>query len=188
MRVWAAVAVALFVSVGTARSVQAAPIANVTYLETSLGGGQFRYDYTVENASDPATDLGADAFDFALFFTGNVLPALSTLPSGWDMIGGAGFLDAFSQTPGAAPTGSDIGIGQSQLFSFVFDTQIGDTAFWVVFTNPDDPSTPNTAIGTTAPASPGPGPDPVPEPSTLLLLGSGLAGAWRMRRASKARS
>lgn len=157
----------------------AAPIPAFEYVETGLGGGLFQYDYTVSNLGDPIAGAGFDVFDVALFFPAATSLTSSALPSGWDIIAGTGFLDAFSLQPGPAPAGTDIGPGQSLAgFRFVFDSQVGALPFQAVLSNPVDPQNPVVYDGVTSAAAPA----PVPEPATLLLLGTGVGSAWLSRR------
>jgi len=163
----------------------ASPIATIDYLETSLGGGLFRYDYTVQNVGDPA-DLYWLTFSYAP--TSSLVSAET--PADWDLISGPGFVDTFSLLPGAAPLGADVGPGEAQSgFSLVFDSQVGRTAFQAIFTNDADPLNPLVSSGITNPASAPPG--PVPEPSSLLLLSAGIgtlaAGKRRRGRPAAAR-
>jgi hypothetical protein len=184
LRMWVGrISVVMTTVVATApQPVGATPIASLQYLETELGGGQFRYEYTLFNVADPGEDPGADAYDFALFFSPSTSLVSSNTPAGWALIGGDGFLDTFSTRPGAAPLGTDVGPGQSLAgFDFVFDGQLGSIPFQVVFANPVDPGNPHVYDGLTVAA-----PAAVPEPGSLLLLGSGvvtMALARRRRRA-----
>ena len=168
---------ALFILL-TAGSTWAAPIAALTYTETDLGGGTFRYDYVLRSLADPTTDAGVDAFDFALFFSPSVTVLDAAVPSGWDAIVGSGFLDTFSLIPGVPPGGSDVGPGgRLGPFSFVFDGRIGRIPFEVLFTDPTDPDNPFVFEGTTRPE----GKPSVPEPSSMLL-GALTAAAIAIRR------
>jgi hypothetical protein len=102
----------------------------------------------------------------------------SVIPAGWDLIAGADFLDAFSLLPGAAPFGSDIAAGSLATFSFLFDNQLSNLAFQVVFANPLDPIAPVTFNGVAK---------PVPEPMSLLLIATGFGALAVARRRRQGR-
>lgn len=150
---------------------QATPSAQPLYYEFDLGGGLWRYDYTLYNTSDPIADAGFDLFDFFLTFDPTRSLTMITLPTGWEIIAGAGLADIFSANPGPSPIGTDIAPGESLSgFSFAFNYRAGDLPFETLFVNPlGDPA---SYAGTTA---------PVPEPSTLLLLGSGVGAITYLR-------
>ncbi|HLG55441.1 MAG TPA: PEP-CTERM sorting domain-containing protein [Vicinamibacterales bacterium] len=175
----AAVAGALAIVGAEARPASAAPLASLEYIETALAGGQFQYDYFFSNLADPVTEVGFDAYDFALFFSDTTSVVTSLTPPGWTSISGPGFFDAFSFLPGLEPTGADVGPGQSlPLLRAVFDAQVGSVPFQALFTNPVDPINPVVFNGTTA-AVPT---TAVPEPTSILLLGAGLGSLVLMRR------
>ena len=161
--------------VACARSASATPIALLEYVESDLGGGRFRYDYTLTNGADPVVDAGADIYDVTVESAGNTFSDLA-LPSGWDGFGGAGFALFFAPpglelTPGASLGG----------FGFEVDGRIGAATFVASFTNPDDPANPLTFAGVASPAAA----SPVPEPSTIALVTAGFAGFLRRRRAMR---
>jgi len=172
------------VFIAGARTAVASPIASVEYVETSLGGGLFQYDYSVHNLADPATDpadAGADLYWLTLIFSPSVSLVGATTPANWDAIGGSGFVDLFSLVPGAAPAGADIGPGQLLSgFSVLLNGQIGSSAFQALFTNVADPFNPVISEGSTLPRPSDS--TPVPEPATLVLVAWGmgsLAARWR---------
>lgn len=148
---------------------QAVPTASLEYVETALGGGQFRYDYTLFNLADPIADAGYDIFDLFLIFPATAFLSATT-PLDWDNIPGPGFLATFSTMPGTPPAGADIGPGQSLSgFQVTFDSAVGNLPFQVFFTNPADLANPvpYSGVSTRAAAR-------VPEPGASLLLGGGI--------------
>jgi hypothetical protein len=150
-------------------AVRATPLASLEYVQRDLGGGLVQYDYTLLNLSDPVADAGSDAYDLFVTFSSDVSVVGTVVPTGWDIIPGAGFLDAFSLLPGLAPFGTDVGAGQQRGgFAFVFDRAIGDVAYEVVFANPLDAANPVVFGGVATPA-------PVPEPGSFALLATGIA-------------
>ncbi len=155
----------------------ATPIASLTYVETALSGGLVQYDYTLANLGDPVADAGLDLYDLTIFFSAAVDYDSGAAP--WDIIGGSGFVNAFSIAPGLPPVGTDVGPGQSLGgFRFVLTGPVGDAAFSALFFNPVDPSNPVVFDGTAAAAAPA----AVPEPATLGLIGLGAIGAVMRRR------
>jgi hypothetical protein len=176
----AALVGACLACLGSAPTADASPIASVDYVESSLGGGLFQYDYTVTSLSDPA-DAGEDIFWLTLSFASSISLVSDDTPVDWAVNGGAGFIDAFSLAIGAAPVGADIGPGQHLGgFSFVLDGQIGSSAFQALFANPADPFNPTVFDGLTTQAPTAPG--EVPEPASLLLVGSGVGSFILGRR------
>ncbi|MEW5802679.1 MAG: hypothetical protein AB1847_11325 [bacterium] len=149
----------------------AIPSASLSYIETSLGGGTWQYDYTLFNASDPIADAGYDLYDLSLNFNPSYTYTVVQLPTGWDEVDGAGFITAFSQNPGTPPVGTDIAPGEFLSgFTFQFDYQVGNLPFDVTIFNPSGPD-PIVYSGTSAS-----GTAPVPEPSPLLLFSFGFLG------------
>jgi hypothetical protein len=158
--------------ISSSAAATAAPIAALEYVETALGSGQYRYDYTLRSLADPALDAGFDIFDFSLSFSTAVTLDSSVVPADWDVISGDGFVETFSLVPGPSPTGADVGPEQSLgLFAFTFSAQIGSVPFQALFTNPDDAENPIVVSGLTAPAPV----TAVPEPASFVLFGTGLA-------------
>jgi hypothetical protein len=80
----------------------AVPFAEFTYVETDLGTGMWRYDYTLTNASDPVTDAGYDLYDVWFEFDFEATFTVLSLPTDWDLIDGTGFGESFSLVPGPA--------------------------------------------------------------------------------------
>ena len=147
------------------------PVAKTTYFEMELIGGNWRYDYTAANRSNPFLDP-LDFYDFLLFYDPSRTFLLISTPGGWSSISGAGFVDLFSENPGPPPAGNDIPPGASLSgFSFQFDYQAGNLSFEATFTNPSDPGNPILISGISSLAVP---PSPIGEPTSLLLLATGL--------------
>ena len=164
--------------------VMAIPSAEFLYTESDLGGGWWKYDYTLLNTSDIDEDAGYDISDAAIYFK-NIGPfqfeGLS-IPTDWDGIPWIGTNDgtdpdsdgtyeayayALSLPP---PDGADITPGSLlDGFSFKINYQAGDLIFDVLFTNPSDADNPVYYAGTTSSQI-----SPVPEPGTILLVGVGL--------------
>jgi hypothetical protein len=169
--------------ISSSATATAAPIASLEYVETSLGSGQFRYDYTLRNLGDPVLEAGFDIYNFSLSFSPEVTSSSSAVPSGWGVFSGDGFVEAFSDVPGPSPIGVDVAPGQSLgLFAFIFNAQIGSVPFEALFTNPGDLDNPRVVPGLTVLASvPDPG-TPVPEPGSLVLLSLGLGILARSHR------
>jgi len=116
---------------GLARAI---PIAELTYVETDLGGGLWQYDYTVTNAADPVADAGFNLYEVFFTFDPPVTLTVASLPLYWDAIHNSDFVVAYSQDPGAPPVGADIAPGTSLSgFVFKFDARVGDLPFgWLL--------------------------------------------------------
>ena len=151
----------------------AIPSADLSYLETDLGGGIWQYDYAVYNTSHPVDDSGYDLFEVFLTFDPLATPLLTALPSDWDFRSGTGFFNSFSLIPGAPPIGSDVAPGASLGgFSFTTDCRLGNMSFDIYLSNPNGPD-PLVVTGNT-----------VPLPAAGLLFGTGLAGLVCAKRRS----
>jgi hypothetical protein len=164
----------------TGRPAQAIPSADLRYSETDLGGGTWRYDYSMYNTSDPVLNAGFNAYDVLFTLDPAATLTVVSLPPGWDSMGGTGgFWETFSLNPGIFPAGSDVAPGTSLTgFSFDLNQKAGDLPFEVLLSNPNDPDNPALFSGTSAPE----GGAPVPEPSTVLLFCVGLGGMLLYRR------
>jgi hypothetical protein len=133
-------------------SLLAAPDANILYVETDLGNGLWKYDYTFYNTSGSGgVTLYSVFFDFnqSTSFTG------ISLPTGW-----AGAIWPFTtMTIDTADTYSthpmfDIGAGNCLSgFSFTVDFQAGDTDYAAFFDVP--PNKRETVEGITSAAASG---------------------------------
>ena len=61
--------------------VSATPSSNALFWESDLGGGLWKYDYTLYNTSNSITDEGYDLYDFALYFDPTVTLSNVLFPS-----------------------------------------------------------------------------------------------------------
>ncbi|WP_402718082.1 hypothetical protein [Janthinobacterium rivuli] len=152
----------------------AAHATSIGYTATSLGGTQWRYDYTVSN-----TTLAIPIEEFTLFFSVGQyanLHSVSTLP-GWDVllvqpdpaIPGDGYLDALALAGGIAPGGTATG------FSVTFDYLGAGSPGAQPFSILDPVSFVELEAGITQPAA-------VALPSTPWLLLAGVLAMACLRR------
>jgi hypothetical protein len=165
-----------FLAPSTALSV---PSSQALFTEQNLGGGLWKYDYTVLNTSDPTADPGFDIYDFTLNFSPAVTLTDIIFPTDWDYItDSASFINWFSLMAGVPPTGSDIAPGAS-LGGFIFtsNTPLAALLFDVTLTDPTNSGNPYVFSGETSPA-----PTPIPEPSTIVLLLAGCMGLYCLRK------
>jgi hypothetical protein len=155
----------------------AAPSSTALYSESNLGGGLWKYEYTLLNTSDPLANTGYDIYDFFLKFDSPVILTNIGSPAAWDLISDASsFIDWFSTMPGEPPVGADISpSGSLTAFSFEASTRLASLPFDVLFTNPADPANPLSVSGRTTTTA-------IPEPATLFLLVNGLIGLGYLKR------
>ncbi|PKB20167.1 hypothetical protein [Janthinobacterium sp. 64] len=155
-------------------AMSAAHATSIGYTATSLGGTQWRYDYTVSN-----TTLAVPIAEFTLFFSVGQyanLHSISTLP-GWDVllvqpdpaIPGDGYLDALVLAGGIAPGGTATG------FSVTFDYLGAGSPGAQPFSILDPVSFIELEAGITQPAA-------VALPSTPWLLLAGILAMACLRR------
>ncbi|MBW3509200.1 hypothetical protein [Janthinobacterium sp. NKUCC06_STL] len=155
-------------------AMSAAHATSIGYTTTSLGGTQWRYDYTVSN-----TTLAVPIEEFTLFFSVGQyanLHSVSTLP-GWDVllvqpdpaIPGDGYLDALALAGGIAPGATATG------FSVTFDYLGAGSPGAQPFSILDPISFVELEAGSTQPAA-------VALPSTPWLLLAGVLAMACLRR------
>ena len=155
-------------------AMSAAQATSIAYTATSLGGTQWRYDYTVSN-----TTLAVPIEEFTVFFSVGTyanLQNVSTAP-GWDVllvqpdvaIPASGYLDALALaagiTPGATATG----------FSLTFDYLGAGSPGAQPFSIVDPVSFIELDAGITQPAA-------IALPSTPWLLLAGVLALAALRR------
>lgn len=169
-RLWLAVFIFFCVAaLLPSRDASAIPSADFLYSETNVSAGLWQYDYTLYNTGDPVADAGYNIYDVFMPVSGASLFSTLSTPAGWVDFSGPGFIELFSD-PWGFPPGEDILPGTSLAgFSFLMDYRLGDTAFMVYMTNPDDPFSPAIYDGGTSAR-----PATVPEPGSALLVTSGL--------------
>lgn len=153
--------------------------SSVLYSESNLGGGLWKYDYTITNDSDPFVDAGYNIYDLFLSFESPLILTNILSPAGWDQISDASsFIDWFSATPGEPPSGTDIPPATSLSgFSFVSNTRLASIPFDVLLSNPDDPMNPVPFSGTTTSS--------VPLPPAIYHLIAGIIGVLYLRKRLK---
>ena len=157
----------LLIFVGFSDACLVSPEADITYVETKLGEENWQYEYTFTNASNPEWYTGFNLFEVDFSFEEAAVLESYSLPTGWDIVAGAGFANTFSIMIGIPPIGADIAPGKSlNGFNFKFAVQVGDLPFQAFFTDPCG-GDPVLFEGTTV---------PIPLPSTILLLASGAIG------------
>ncbi|MDO8032950.1 hypothetical protein O3297_05960 [Janthinobacterium sp. SUN128] len=155
-------------------AMSAAHATSIGYTATSLGGTQWRYDYTVSN-----TTLSMPIEEFTLFFSVGQyanLHSVSTAP-GWDMllvqpdpaIPASGYLDALALAGGIAPGATATG------FSVTFDYLGAGSPGAQPFSILDPVSFIELEAGTTQPAA-------IALPSTPWLLLAGVLAMAGLRR------
>ncbi|WP_240453616.1 hypothetical protein [Janthinobacterium agaricidamnosum] len=155
-------------------AMSAAHATSIGYTATSLGGTQWRYDYTVSN-----TTLAVPIEEFTLFFSVGTyanLQSVSTAP-GWDVllvqpdpaIPASGYLDALALAGGIVPGATATG------FSVTFDYLGAGSPGAQPFSILDPVSFIELDTGITQPAA-------VPLPSTPWLLLAGVLGLACLRR------
>ena len=155
----------------------------ISYALTSLGGANYRYDYTVSNTTQAA---GID--EFTIFFDSALYSGLSAngLGAGWDVLTiqpdaglpADGFIDILAVGPGLAQGSTLTGLSVS--FTFLGTGTPGAQPFDIV-----DPQTFQALeSGRTASAIVAPPNGRVPVPATLPLLALGMTvfGASRIPR------
>ncbi|MBE3024495.1 hypothetical protein IMS62_07385 [Janthinobacterium sp. GW458P] len=155
-------------------AMSAAHATSIGYAASSLGGTQWRYDYTVSN-----TSLAVPIEEFTLFFSVGQYARLrnvSTAP-GWDVllvqpdpaIPASGYVDALALAGGIVPGGAATG------FSVTFDYLGAGSPGAQPFTILDPVSFIELDSGSTQPAA-------VAVPSTPWLLLAGILALAGLRR------
>jgi len=165
----------------------ASPVSatQIFYTLTSLGSGNWEYDYTVNN-SQLSSPLG----DFVIYFPDVQSPSnfaysltSSTEPAGWlgsliqpSAIDLGGYYEATTSSA-PIPVGGSLS-GFDVVFNYTGTPSLGSQSFEIYDNNLNLLDLGNTQLA---------GAGVIPEPRTLLLLGSGIAtlGLRRMRRRSK---
>jgi len=106
------------------------PTSEIRYIETSLDGSHFLYDFTVYSTS---VYNGFNIIDLSLDFDPTIEAMAISAPTNWESIGGNGFIFSISYPD----VGAEIAPGFS-LSGFVFqlDGSIETVPFLVDFTNP----------------------------------------------------
>ena len=151
-------------------AMSAAHAASIGYTATSLGGTQWRYDYTVSN-----TTLAVPIAEFTLFFSVGqhaMLHDISTAPD-WDVllvqpdpaIPASGYLDALALAGGSHPGATATG------FSVTFDYLGAGSPGAQPFSILDPVCFIELETGITQAAA-------VALPSTPWLLLAGVLGCW----------
>ena len=157
--------------------------ALITYVETDLGGGQWLYDYTVANTSDPALLPDANLYDVTFTVDPNATFSTTSLPAGWSDNPTPGALEVQSTFVGAPPVGTDIAPGDSLSgFQFQFDYRAGDLPYIASFSTLTGATL--TYTGTSSAA----GPATTPEPGAFAwVAGMALSGTVFGRRKRRSR-
>ena len=162
--------IALVLAVGVFQSSAAlaipTPTAEITYLETELGGGSFLYEFTVNNTSDPAIFSDFKIYDFFIDFDPAIFAEVVSEPTGWLSFADVGFVSSIAWEGAEIATGSSLGG-----FNFVLDGMIGVVPFSVDFI--DSFGAQEQYLGNAT---------PVPEPATILLLAAGIGGLGFAKR------
>lgn len=145
--------------------ISSAYATTINYTATSLGGNQWRYDYTLANNS-----LQRPITEFTIFFDLGLYSNLATTtsPQSWSVLAiqpdpnipDGGFFDALSMSNGLAP-GSSLG-GFQVIFNWLGSSAPGAQRFDVI-----DPSS-FTMLDT------GRTVNPIPEPGSTSLIFLGL--------------
>jgi hypothetical protein len=155
----------------------------ITFDAVSLGGDQYRYDYSVSN-----DDLAAPIEEFTIFFDPSLYATIgmTSAPAGWDplvvqpddILSDDGFFDVLALGAGIAQGGSLSGF--SAIFTFLGIGAPGAQAFDIVDPVTFDILANGVTVAVEAPE--------IPLPGAAVLMLSGLGGLVFRARCKRNRS